>query len=67
MSNENPITAARLCRHEALLTDCAETRIALLSLARALEAAEAGLRRLDAIYAPELAGADWRADVLEYG
>ena len=67
MWNDNAITAARRCRHEALLTDCAETRMALLSIARALEAANAGLRRLDAIYAPELAGADWRADVLEYG
>ncbi len=32
--------AARLCRDEARLTDCADERVALLCLARALETAQ---------------------------
>ena len=39
MSNE-ATRAARLCRHEARLTDCTDTRVALLCLARALETAQ---------------------------
>ena len=41
MPNEKAVYAAHLCRTEARLTDCADTRVALLSLARAIEAANA--------------------------
>lgn len=45
MPNETVRAAAYLCRQEAHLTDCADTRAALLCLARALEAAEAAEKR----------------------
>lgn len=45
MPDENALSAANLCRNEARLTDCADTRVALLSLARAIEAANADPRR----------------------
>jgi hypothetical protein len=52
MPNETARSAARLCRREAHLTHCSATRTALLSLARALERAQAseqkeGARHLD--------------------
>ena len=51
MSNDNAYAAARHCRQEALVTESAETRTALFSIARALEAADSGLKRLHVVCA----------------
>ena len=45
MSNQTAQSTALQCRQEAHRTDCADTRTALLSIARALEAVERKSRR----------------------
>ena len=45
MPNETARSAARLCRREARLTHCSDTRTALLCLARALERAQASEKK----------------------